>query len=276
MFFSAHSSLRSFSSVHNQSLPTIGTIDYAQQNRSTTRRWVVGRPEHGLGTLFMYDQTGAVSRMMAYLSYAVHIPMTRTLRVSFGVHGGFLRYRQNNDALFPLDPNDPVLGTGIASTFIPDVAAGIMIRHPNFYWGFAVNQLLENNFGIADAELGNPNELLRHYYVHGGYRFALDARERIHLTPSTMIRFLPGAPVSADVNALLDFGLGTRYFRVGLGYRYDNALSGLVGFSINRLLDLTYSYDYTTTRLNELNSGTHEISLGLKVGKLTDDRPRLY
>ena len=49
--------------------------------------------------------------------------------------------------------------------------------------------------------------------------------------------------------------------RLGVAYRWDDSVSGLLGFQISPRILLGYSYDLTTTRLGDFNSGTHEIML---------------
>ncbi len=48
-------------------------------------------------------------------------------------------------------------------------------------------------------------------------------------------------------------------FVVGAAYRWDAAVSGLVGFQVNDGLLIGYSYDAETTKLAHYNSGSHEV-----------------
>jgi len=49
--------------------------------------------------------------------------------------------------------------------------------------------------------------------------------------------------------------------RLGVAYRWDDSVSGLLGLQIGPKLMLGYAYDATTTRLKNFNSGSHEIML---------------
>jgi hypothetical protein len=57
---------------------------------------------------------------------------------------------------------------------------------------------------------------------------------------------------------------------MGVSYRWDAAVSALLGFKVNNRLSIGYGYDRETTRLANFNSGSHELFLQfylLKNGK---------
>ena len=62
---------------------------------------------------------------------------------------------------------------------------------------------------------------------------------------------------------------------LGVAYRWDDSVSGLVGFQVSDELFIGYAYDLTTTNLNNYNSGSHEIMLRFElrsVGKILSPR----
>jgi hypothetical protein len=50
-------------------------------------------------------------------------------------------------------------------------------------------------------------------------------------------------------------------FTLGASYRWSAAVSAMVGFQITDGLYAGYAYDRETTKLNNYNSGSHEIFL---------------
>ena len=104
----------------------------------------------------------------------------------------------------------------------------------------------------------------------GGYVFDLNANTK--LKPAFLVKGVSGSPVIADLtlNALFN-----EKFTLGAAYRWDDSFSGLLGFQVSDQLLIGYSYDLTSTELNNYNSGTHEIMLRFelqKVGKLISPR----
>ncbi|NJL15669.1 MAG: PorP/SprF family type IX secretion system membrane protein, partial [Microscillaceae bacterium] len=114
-FLSGHFSPRIFKRDKAELvLPTIGTIDY-HLGKGTKASALSG----GFGGLFVYDQTGPISRIMFSLSYALHFPISDKLKASLGLQGGFIQYRLNNDELVPDPINgglDPAVGTGVSTS----------------------------------------------------------------------------------------------------------------------------------------------------------------
>ena len=101
---------------------------------------------------------------------------------------------------------------------------------------------------------GNPD--VWHYYLATGYVF--DLNTDLKFKPSFMVKAVSNAPIELDMNAnfiLRDF------LWIGGAYRTGDAIAGMVGFQLSRQLRLGYSYDYTLTKLQRFNSGSHEISL---------------
>ncbi|MDP4953787.1 MAG: type IX secretion system membrane protein PorP/SprF, partial [Flavobacteriales bacterium] len=74
----------------------------------------------------------------------------------------------------------------------------------------------------------------------------------------TLIRYVAGAPVSADITA--NFLFNDRLW-VGGMYRFGDAMGALVSFQINNQLRAGYSYDYTLSDLNNYNNGSHELMI---------------
>jgi hypothetical protein len=74
-----------------------------------------------------------------------------------------------------------------------------------------------------------------------------------------MIAAVSGAPLEADLtlNALFK-----EVFWFGVSYRTGDAVALLTQYQITKQLRFGYSYDYTLTKLNNYNSGTHEFTIG--------------
>jgi hypothetical protein len=49
---------------------------------------------------------------------------------------------------------------------------------------------------------------------------------------------------------------------LGFSYRYNSGFAAMLGVNISSTVNLGYSYDYTTTPLNTVSNGTHEIVIG--------------
>lgn len=75
-----------------------------------------------------------------------------------------------------------------------------------------------------------------------------------------MYKLIQPSQNTVDVNLKLAF---RDHFWIGGSYRQDDAVAGMMGFTIDSFLSLGYSYDYTTSNLNTVSTGTHEIVVGI-------------
>jgi type IX secretion system PorP/SprF family membrane protein len=78
--------------------------------------------------------------------------------------------------------------------------------------------------------------------------------------PSALVKFISPLPVTYDINMKMTF---RDRFWIGASYRNGDAIAGMFGLNISSLINVGYSYDYTTSALRTVSNGTHEIVLGL-------------
>ena len=130
--------------------------------------------------------------------------------------------------------------------------------------GISANQLIGaklnklnalNPSGLAD------NRLVRHYHLTASYK--AEVNNKIDIEPYTLVRTTFINPIQFEIGARGVFS--DKYF-AGLGYRYQDAFTALVGMNINQF-SFGYSYDFTTSKLRNYSSGTHEVMLGFRFGK---------
>ncbi len=67
-------------------------------------------------------------------------------------------------------------------------------------------------------------------------------------------------------------------FELGASYRLDDSISGLISFMATKDFRIGYAYDYTTSNLGDLNSGSHEVFLLWNVDMSRDNviSPRFF
>ncbi|MFD1295013.1 PorP/SprF family type IX secretion system membrane protein, partial [Lutibacter holmesii] len=110
-----------------------------------------------------------------------------------------------------------------------------------------------------------------HYFLTAGYVF--DLSDNLLLKPSTMFKATSGAPLSVDLSLNL---LVNQMFEVGLSYRIDDSISGMVGFQVNNDFRIGYAYDYTTSNFGDYNSGSHEVILLYEFNRRNIKSPRFF
>ncbi|WP_299760117.1 type IX secretion system membrane protein PorP/SprF [uncultured Pontibacter sp.] len=221
---------------------------------------------HGVGAILHTDKTGPLRRTGLSVSYAYHLPLTTSINLSGGVSTGLIRNSINSNDLEFSNDNDPLLAGGNINNTVLDLNLGLWLYSRNFSVGVAGAQLLEDAGSFSADRSGEAVlPLQRHYFITGSYR--LEPTESIDIIPSVMVKLADPSPVSIDASLRVMYA---ERFWLGGAYRHNDALTAMVGVYINPLLDLSYSYDFTTSDLNKVSAGTHEIVLGFKL--LNDNR----
>ena len=82
------------------------------------------------------------------------------------------------------------------------------------------------------------------------------------------IRYVSPLPVTFDLNAKFQY---QDLLWAGLSYRYLNGYAVMLGINLNNSINIGYSYDITTTPLNTVSYGTHELLVGFLIGNKYGD-----
>jgi type IX secretion system PorP/SprF family membrane protein len=204
----------------------------------------------GAGLTIMHDELGFEKTIGAKLAYAYRANLGSG-KLGLGVDVGFMQKSIDGNFKFN-DPNDPNIPFDKVSATSPDFSGGIYYHTDKFYLGLSSTHLVE-----SDLEFGKfTTTLKRHYYGMTGMSF--DLTPAIVLKPSLLVK-TDAASYQFDLNTNLVFN---NRFWGGLSYRYTDAIVALVGMNITDNLKFGYAYDVTTSALNGVSNGTHEIMLG--------------
>ncbi len=210
----------------------------------------------GLGLSIIADEIGPVKEQNVFADVSYTIQTSEVGNLAFGLKGGFSFF--NGDLASLLTPDgttgeDPLLNSDLNETF-PNIGAGVYYYTDNFYIGASVPNILETeHFDNLDAAKASEK---MHGFLTAGYVFELT--ESVDFKPAAILKATPGSPLSIDLTANF---LINQQFEVGLAYRFDDSIDGLVSFLVTDDFRIGYSYDYTLTDLQEFNSGSHEIFL---------------
>ena len=236
-----------------------------------------GKLKHGIGGMLMFDQYGAFQQIKGALTYALHIPLSETVNMSFGANVGISNRAFLQDRAQTLNMMDPSLGytdatydayAQNAGTNTLDVGAGLYFYSQKFFAGIAADQLSRDFVSFGGSNLANFDPNI-HYNITAGYKFMLN--DNLSLMPSVLAKFMAPTPVSLEATAQLEykewlwFGLS---FRQGLGgFNNSDAIIAMAGLNISERFKFGYSFDYSITEFNQHSAGGHELMLGLMLGR---------
>lgn len=226
-------------------------------------------PHMGFGATFISDQTGPLKRTAANVALSYHIGISEQTSLSGGLSFGFNQMTLDADKLQFANPLDPVVASsGLLDRFTPDISAGLWLYSRDYFVGAAIQQAIPQRLYFSDGIVGwdQAKKLVPHIFVTAGTRLFLS--EDWAVLPSAMLRFVQPLPMGFDLNMKFQY---QDYFWFGGGYRYQDGFSGMFGLNISNTFNLGYSYDFTTSQLNTVSRGSHEILLGFLIGNRYGD-----
>ena len=235
-----------------------GGNDANPYSRLYTQTYEAAPPHHGLGFIVVSDQAGPINTNNFDLTYAYHLGISSTFNLALGMEAGFNHISLNTSMLTLENPLDPAIANGNNSQWKPDLGIGIWGYSSNYYFGVSALQLLSQNLYFSTNNSVSQAKTVPQFLISGGVKLFLN--DDVTLMPSTLVKFISPLPVTYDINMKLAF---RDRFWVGAAYRNGDAVAGMFGLNISSLLNVSYSYDYTTSALRTVSSGTHEIVIGL-------------
>ena len=206
---------------------------------------------HAVGGYVTKDKTGPIDKITGYGSYSYHMRLSYTVHASFGFFGGIKQY--NLDASGLTTPNNTESLPSISS-IAPNTAAGFWIYSKKYFGGIAAHQLIPLKLG------GTSNILAMHYFVTGGYVIRIKKIES-KLIPSAIVKMGLITPAQVDVMVKFDY---QNILWAALAYRKTDALIGVIGFNVYNIFQLGYAFDFTTSKIRQYSSNTHEVIISYK------------
>lgn len=212
-----------------------------------------------VGMNIMHDEFGPekMTEVSAFLAKSVRLSETEYLAASMGF--GVRRYeaRYSN-----LDPSDPLFQDDILET-VSTFSLGVMYFIPEkFYMGVSVPRISFRELGRASEE--GSRYWKNQYYLTAGYLAPLG--ENLKIKPAVLASYATNLPLHADFSTTLYL---KERIGLGLNYRTNNEMGGILSVFLNSRLRFGYSYQFglDSYRLGQANDGTHEITLGYRFGE---------
>ena len=214
----------------------------------------------GVGLIVVNDCIGSTEQTDIYGNYAYQLKLKKG-KLALGIKAGVSNHVFKNNATV-WDENDVNFST-TRSNWLPKFGFGVYYFCDNWYAGLSVPTLLAYDVNKSfSVDVNEATFLNRHYYAYGGYVIKLN--DQLKLKPSGLIKYVPSAPVEADINLHL---LYKDQFWIGTGYRTNDAVVFMLEYQTNVRFRVGYAYDLTLTKIRNYSNGSHEIMIGYDFGK---------
>ncbi len=216
----------------------------------------------GIGLHATNDMIGVRRNTGVFADFAYALKLNRfNHRLAFAITGGADLYQVDYSGLPVQDPNDPNYGLGSFFRAMPNFGLGIMYYGKNHFVGFSIPRLLSFSLNHQTG-WGGPSAIIRHYYLVGGYNFNVGPEWQIK--PSAIIQLTENAPPTFTLNPS---AVWIKKLWMGLLWRYNESLGFNLGLYLWEKLHIAYAFDFPYNDLRYNNYGSHEILIGIDIGK---------
>jgi type IX secretion system PorP/SprF family membrane protein len=192
------------------------------------------------------------------LSYAYHVPVGQGF-LALGLQGGLTSYAVRYSDVNPRDP-DPQKPDLNLSALLPRAGTGLYLQTEKFFAGVSVPNLLAGRYFNAKSTVTQELATSQKMHIFTMVGAILPLGTSVQFRPSAIMKYVGNSPIQFDLN-------GTFFFKetigVGAGYRTGDALVFMLEYRSKRRFRAGYAYDLSTSAIRAVNSGSHELMLGV-------------
>jgi type IX secretion system PorP/SprF family membrane protein len=202
------------------------------------------------------------SNFIATFGYVVPIAENQSLR--FALSGGVGLNKLDLTAE-ELNTNDPTILNASGNNFYVDGNFGVVYTNAGLRLGFALTDIFESN--SFNGESFNEFELsnLKNRIYSVSYKFQLGAFGDFSLEPYFLYRqSKDGLQDAWEAASLLYY---KDKFWTGGSYHQHNGLALFLGMNLKETVKFSYSYDFPPFSSGFTSTSSHEIHVGLRLGK---------
>jgi type IX secretion system PorP/SprF family membrane protein len=227
-----------------------------------------------IGGDIINDQLGSLSHTAVKFSAAYVIPLSSENEhyIKTGFSAGLGMHSYDFDGMDIGD--DPVLQGALGSTMYLDGRFGIRYHNQGFNLSISLPHLFNQPAVLMESFSSPGIDQLSRMILSTHYRFNFGEENKLGFEPTILYHY------SREGESQLE-GMGVFYFKdvfwAGGSYQQQSGIGGVAGLQVK---NLKFSYAYSTggSEIAAYGMGSHEIQLGLVIGKkkeMLKRKPRL-
>ncbi len=230
-------------------------LDGAPTTQTLNLHSPIGYRGVGLGFSIVNDKIGPTSETNFDIDFSYTLYTSSEGRLSFGLKASAHLLDIRFSELNQFAP-DITLQNDVDNRFSPNFGAGVYYHNEHFYAGLSVPRFLQTSH-FDESSLSTARERMNFYFITG---YVWDVTPLLKFKPTLLTKLVQGAPLQVDLSA--NFMLNEKFI-VGAAYRWDAAVSGMIGFNITEGFLIGMAYDRETTELGSaaFNDGSFEVIL---------------
>lgn len=220
----------------------------------------------GLGISMVYDKTFVEKQTQLGIDFSYKIQVGALTDLYLGLKAGGNFYNVNTSGLETYSPqSDPALAT--INQFNPNVGVGALLKNDKYFISLSVPRMLNTERAKHKEGYTSVATDKAHFYLSSGYNFDFETATPLVLKPSFMMRYVNGAPLSVDLNVMLQI---EEFIEIGGSYRINNAYAAMAGITISKHLTFGYAYENNTGDIVASAKNSNEFFLRFKFNNSRD------
>lgn len=241
-------------------LNALRTSQSGSKSKSKVPKWK--QSIQGLGMNVFNEQVGLIDRLGAGVTYALHYPISKTLRLAGGATVMVENTKVDVSKIYLGSDADPDpfydnLMRGGSNHTEANVRAGVLLYGSRFYLGAAYYPIWKTAVKSSDLNFEDS-----YYRGSAQVGLAFPMRQGVTVKPSVL------ALLQTNDKLLIDYNI-KMYFqqKIWMGLTYRDIESGIAsaGLTINDTFSAGYSYEFSTGKLRQYSSGSHELILSVRI-----------
>ncbi|WP_262899597.1 PorP/SprF family type IX secretion system membrane protein [Chryseosolibacter histidini] len=253
-------------------------IEGAPELTTVSFNTMINESRAGIGVKASSFKRGLLTTSDFLFTYAYSVSLNQKSNMYFGLSGGAI---SNTIDISQADPMDPAIANYLANNMQPAANFGMVIKSATgLNFGVTLPQLFAPKFNSAGSFVNTTTSPLDNVVISTSFKRKVEGK-----IVSRRKRGVRAKVKTNDAYAPLEFYAFYKYskagnnqfevmgklnlsqnFWLGAAYRQSYGPTGSLGFSINRFL-LSYSYEPGNQPEAAFSRGTHEMQLGLRIGK---------
>lgn len=232
----------------------------------------------GVGLKASSFSRGLLTTTDITITYAYGVPLNKKSAMFFGLSGGAI---SNEIDISEIDPADPAIANYLANNIQPAANFGFLVRSATgFNFGMAIPQLFSSKFNSESAFQNTSVSPLDNVIVSAYFRRKVEGkivnrnrrgvRKKVKTDESyaplelyTLYKYSRFGNNQFEVLGKVNL---SQNFWLAAAYRQSYGFAGSLGFSVSRFI-LSYAYEPGNQPQPAFSQGTHELQLGLRLGK---------
>ena len=216
----------------------------------------------GMAFNILNEKLGVTEQISFAADYSYTVYLGEVNMLTFGIKGGISNLNIDYSRLDLDDNTDSNFANNVENKILPQVGIGFLFNTENWYFGLSSPNFIKHDYNtaISSSTIAKSTAI----FLNTGFNMELN-RDLI-FEPSVLAKYVQGTPLA------IDFAFNFEYlekFRFGTSYRWDNAVTGLVGFNLVEDFQVGYAYDYNINALGTYAASSHQFYL-----KYTFKRPK--